>query len=340
MLLRDRRRFAEHRSSRCSTPAPASSACGAGSGRSRAGRPSRRVRLPRPSWASATWRSLAENLGQPGFRELILRVADLDAGGALPFVAPRRGAHRAAFAAGRGPAARARADERRPAPSTSEPRLRRPVLRRGGHRPPAAGGAARAARLVPEARPLRRRDPPADRRHARGRLGHRPRRWPPGAEQVIVVSGAPEARGCRRRAAAAPGRGSTPPSTPLERQALERDVDEAERINRMVATLGHRTDDGSRAWQDPATGRLYRELALYVIRPQRRTLGPLELGGARDPATEVVRDHGRPAGAGLSRRLPPVRRAGGGGRRRRRGARTARGARHATADGALMAGGP
>ena len=51
---------------------------------------------------------------------------------------------------------------------------------------------------------------------------------------------------------------------------------------------GERTEDGSRAWQDPGTGRIYRELRLYVIRPQRRTLGPLEVGGARDPATEVV----------------------------------------------------
>src|SRR5204863_41408 len=29
---------------------------------------------------------LADNLGQPGFREMILRAADLDAGATLPFV--------------------------------------------------------------------------------------------------------------------------------------------------------------------------------------------------------------------------------------------------------------
>ena len=55
----------------------------------------------------------------------------------------------------------------------------------------------------------------------------------------------------------------------------------------MVETLGHRTDDGGRAWQDPATGRSTATIALYVIRPDRRALGPLDLDGAEDPATEV-----------------------------------------------------
>ena len=69
---------------------------------------------------------------------------------------------------------------------------------------------------------------------------------------------------------------------------MDRDVDAAERINRMVETVGHRTEDGGRAWQDPATGQIYRDFALYVIRPERRALGPLELDGARDPASEVM----------------------------------------------------
>jgi hypothetical protein len=56
----------------------------------------------------------------------------------------------------------------------------------------------------------------------------------------------------------------------------------------VVETLGHRTEDGGRGWQDPATGRLYRDVALYVIRPARRALLPLELDGARDPASEVL----------------------------------------------------
>ena len=31
-----------------------------------------------------------------------------------------------------------------------------------------------------------------------------------------------------------------------------------------------------------------REIDLWVIRPERRALGPLELDGVRDPATEVL----------------------------------------------------
>ncbi|HVD77791.1 MAG TPA: hypothetical protein VNH43_09285, partial [Vicinamibacteria bacterium] len=50
---------------------------------------------------------LAENLGQPGFRELILRVADLETGNVLPFVLLHDGAH-AAFAATRAHGSRSR----------------------------------------------------------------------------------------------------------------------------------------------------------------------------------------------------------------------------------------
>jgi hypothetical protein len=56
----------------------------------------------------------------------------------------------------------------------------------------------------------------------------------------------------------------------------------------MVDTVGHRTEDGRRAWEDPATGRVYRDFALYLIRPARRSLAPLELDGARDPSTDVI----------------------------------------------------
>ncbi len=66
------------------------------------------------------------------------------------------------------------------------------------------------------------------------------------------------------------------------------EVEETERINRIVDTLGHRTDDGGRAWEDPSSGRLFRELPLWLVRPERRSVGPAELDGARDPATEVV----------------------------------------------------
>jgi hypothetical protein len=108
-----------------------------------------------------------------------------------------------------------------------------------------------------------------------------------GADQVIVASAVPAEPTVppRRRGPAA--RLDAVLGT-LERGAVDRDVQGAERINRMVETLGHRTDDGGRAWQDPATGRVYRAFTLYVVRPERRPLGPLELDGARDPATEVL----------------------------------------------------
>jgi len=108
-----------------------------------------------------------------------------------------------------------------------------------------------------------------------------------GAEQVILVTACPGApappRRRRGRRALLDGALLT-----LERQAAERDLGEAERINRMVETLGHRTENGERAWQDPETGRLYRSFALYVVRPERRSLAPLELDGSLDHATEVV----------------------------------------------------
>ena len=51
----------------------------------------------------------AENLGQPGFRELILRAADLETGGALGFVL-LQDAHRNSFAASRSRGPRSRVD--------------------------------------------------------------------------------------------------------------------------------------------------------------------------------------------------------------------------------------
>jgi hypothetical protein len=108
-----------------------------------------------------------------------------------------------------------------------------------------------------------------------------------GAEQIVLVTAVPEAPtpSSRRRGLTASAEAVL---AALERQAVERDLREAARLNRVVETVGHRTDDGGRAWQDPATGRVYRDLTLYVIRPERRLLGPLELDGARHLATEVV----------------------------------------------------
>jgi hypothetical protein len=227
---------------------------------------------------------LSENLGQPGFRELILRTADLDTGGPLPFVL-LDDAQRAAFASARAHGPRSRTatlpgavDLRAagndalffdavltgvlPAAVTA---ARRVVFPKGGlhagesHRlteATLAGGSGISEALAA------------------------------GAEQVILATGVPEnpALPARRRGPAALADGVL---AMLERQAVDGDLREAERLNRMVETLGHRTEDGGRAWQDPATGHLYRSVALYVIRPERRLLGPLELDGSVDPSSEV-----------------------------------------------------
>jgi hypothetical protein len=228
---------------------------------------------------------LAENLGQPGFRELILRVADLDGGGALPFVLLAE-AQRAAFVAARSRGPRSRLDG-----------LPRAVDLRAAGYAELMFDAVVTGVLAPLAAPVRRVAFPRG-----GPLGGQTRRLADatlaagsglaealaaGAEQVILVSATPEAPALplRRRGPLALLDGLL---ATLERRGLERDAEEAERINRMVDTLGHRTEDGGRAWEDPASGRLYRDFALYLVRPARRSLAPLELDGARDPSTDVV----------------------------------------------------
>ena len=226
----------------------------------------------------------AENLGQPGFRELIVRTADLETGAVLPFVI-LDDAHRDAFTAARthGPRSRLAGipgaiDLRAEGCDTLlldavltglQPPMVAPVQRvafpKGGlfagevHR--LTDAAVTAGSGISEALAA-------------------------GAEQVIVVSAAPvkAAPSARRRG---PRAVADAVLSTLERQAVEEDVRAAERINRMVGTLGHRTEGGGSAWQDPATGRVYRDFALYVVRPERRPFGPLELEGAQDPATEA-----------------------------------------------------
>jgi hypothetical protein len=216
---------------------------------------------------------LAENLGEPGFRELVVRAADLERGDSLAF-AVLRGAEGAA-----GPAA---------SPEETVD------LRAPGH-DVLLFDALATGLLCPMAMPLRRVTFP--RGGARAGETHRltdatfvpgcgiAEAIAAGAEQVIVVTGVPETRTplARRRGPLARVDAAV---RSLERQAGG-EIDEAERINRLVSTLGHRTPDGRGAWQDPAKGRVYREVDLWVIRPEWRTLGPMELDGTRDPATEV-----------------------------------------------------
>jgi hypothetical protein len=227
---------------------------------------------------------LAENLSEPGFRELILRTTDLESGTVLPFVV-LQDAYRSLFGALRARGPRSRLDG---LPGAVD--LKAPACGELFFDAVATGIAAPLASAVRRvAFPRGGLHAGETRRLAEAALAGGSglaEALAAGAEQAILVSATPETAAPRRRRGplamldAAMGT--------LERQALERDVAGAERINRIVETLGHRTEDGGRAWQDPATGRVYRDFALYVVRPTHRGLGPLELDGARDPATDVL----------------------------------------------------
>jgi hypothetical protein len=226
-----------------------------------------------------------ENLGQPGFRELVLRTADLETGGVLPFalLGPEG---RQAFADAHSPFRRWRGEGLPNAVDLTMPEyaeLLFPAVLTGAL-PPFTAGVTRVSF-------------PKGGMHAgeTHRLGDATlaggcglaEALAAGAEQVIVAAPLPETHnpGHRRRG---PRAASGAALATMERQAIEAELAGAERTNRMVETLGHRADDGARAWEDPATGRVYREFALYVVRPARRALGPLDLDGVEDPATEVV----------------------------------------------------
>lgn len=226
----------------------------------------------------------AENLGQPGFRELILRAADVEAGAALDFVL-LQDAHRTSFAAARTRGPRSRLEG-----------LPGAVDLRAADHDTLFFDAAMTGLLPPFVTPMRRVSFPKGGLH--GGQTHRladatlafgtgiAAALHAGAEQVILVTPVSEDHDppARRRGPRAHADGAI---ALLERQAVEADVSAAERINRMVQTLGHDTPAG-RAWQDPASGRLFREFSLYVVRPTRRGLLPLEWDGALDPASEVL----------------------------------------------------
>jgi hypothetical protein len=218
---------------------------------------------------------LAENLGEPGFRELVLRAADLDRGGNLAFAVLREAAGAAPGRAREGPGG--------------------PVdLTVPGHESLFFDAIATGL-LYPVAMPVRRVSFPKGAAH--GGETHRltdatlvrgsgiAAALAAGAEQVILVTGVPEAAAPLARRRGPLARIDAVLRT-LERQAAA-EIAETERMSRLVGTLGHVDATGRRAWEDPATGRTYREVDLWVIRPERRALGPAELDGARDPVTEV-----------------------------------------------------
>ena len=216
---------------------------------------------------------LSENLGEPGFRELVLRAADLDRGAALSFTV--RGGEPGEESRGRGLA-----------PAVD--------LKVRGHEALLFDAVATGL-LCPMAMPLRRVSFPRGAVHAGETHRLTDATFVPGsgigeaiaagAEQVIVVTGDPEnpAPLARRRGPLARIDAAV---RALERQATG-DVAEAERMNRVVGTLGHRGASRREEWEDPATGRVYRAIDLWVIRPEARALGPMELDGALDPVTEV-----------------------------------------------------
>lgn len=225
---------------------------------------------------------LKENLGQPGFRELVVRTTDLETGQVLPFflVAPP---HVSAFHVHghrEGGQRRVRREGINLVEEDCDTLLLDAVVT--GLMPPVATPLCRVR--FPKKSPY----PGETHRLTDGTLAGGSglsEALAVGAEQVIVVSAVPEPvshlarrRGLRATASAV--------LATLERNAVDEDLRHAERINRMVQTLGHRTDGGGRAWEDPATGRLYRDIALYIIRPDGRTMDPLGFDGVQDPATE------------------------------------------------------
>jgi len=224
---------------------------------------------------------VAENVGQPGFREVILRAGDLETGRCLSFVL-LADPHRASFIA-------------RAGHSSREGRIDAVDLRAAG----CEGlffDALITGLLPPLAAPIRRVSFP--RAGAYAGETHRltdatlfsgcgiSEALAAGAQQVIMVTGATHRPVplARRRGPRALADGIL---AGLERRAVSEDMAGAERINALVEASGGEFEDGQRVWRDPTTGRLYRDLPLYVIRPGRKGIGPLELDGARDPVTEV-----------------------------------------------------
>jgi hypothetical protein len=216
---------------------------------------------------------LAENLGEPGFRELILRVSDLDRGAPLAFELLRE----------------------TEASHAHEDHDERVNLRAPGQAELFFDALATGL-LLPVSMPLRRVTFPKGAVHAgeTHRLADAAlvpgcgiaEAMDAGAEQLVVVTGAPQEATPPPRRRGLLARIDATLRT-LERQATA-EIEATERANRMLSTLGHRTA-GRGAWEDPESGHVAREVDLWVIRPRRRSLGPAELDGARDPATEVLR---------------------------------------------------
>ena len=107
-----------------------------------------------------------------------------------------------------------------------------------------------------------------------------------GADQIVLVTATArepgplaERRGLKAMAAAF--------LALQERNTIESDLGQTERLNRIVETVGHQKSTGEREWQDPLNGRRFRSVTLHIVRPRRSLLRPLDLDGAIDPSNEV-----------------------------------------------------
>src|SRR5262245_807516 len=190
-----------------------------------------------------------ENLGQPGFREMVLRAADLETGAPLCFalLGPEG---RNAYAAATAPSRKWRGEGLPGAvdltASGYDDMLFPAVMT--GLLPPFTAGLCRVSfpkggLFAGETHRL------ADATVAGG-CGVA-EALAAGAEQVIVAAPLPEVHnpGLRRRG---PRAAASSALATLERQATLTELASLERLNRAVETLGHHGEDGRRAWEDPA----------------------------------------------------------------------------------------
>ncbi len=235
--------------------------------------PALNEKAPEPSEVGRHYAALvAENAGQPGFRGMVLRAANLDSHKPLALKLVTNGP------GSKAPEADDLLDLKdtaiapllfdvvvsafASAPLTSPRRVRLPKQGAfGGEIHRIAEASAIAGSGLSEAIAL-------------------------GADRIVVVTATaqdpgplPVRRGLKALAAAFVAL--------QERNAVEDDLRQAERLNRVVETVGHQRSTGEREWQDPFTGRRFRSVAIHTVRPRRSLLRPLDLDGAVDPANEV-----------------------------------------------------
>jgi predicted acylesterase/phospholipase RssA len=245
------------------------------------------VRGRRPSDAEIGSRYaslLDENLGQPGYREVILRVADLDASEPLSIGITRE------------PARAGEIDGRR-----STRHLMDAILTCAAVAPLLAPRRSpRGAGKVPNSEGAARRLADAS---AVGGCGVR-EAIASGATQIIVVSGA---RSSTRSAADPPpgettsGETTSPAeaefssysagpagladawASALDRSAIEQELEAVTDINRLLAALAPGAE-----WTDPSNERRRRVISVFVVRPRRCLLAPTEMAGSVDMATGAL----------------------------------------------------